>query len=265
MGYNKVMKNKAFTLVELLVVVAILGLLASIVFVSLSGARDKAKIAAGLQFESSVHHALGAYAVGIWDFDDQTANDTSGNNNNGTINGATFTTDTPSKKGYAMSFDGNDYVEILDNTSIDISGNLTISTWLKFPAGGEFALISKISNIYDAGNWAIIIGWGDKIALRFGSVNSDLSNDGKWHQVVGVHQGTTAYLYVDGKLIKTQATGAVSANNYNLYFGRANDGSGGYIGLIDNVRVYDQALSESQIKQLYVEGVGSHKNNLAEE
>lgn len=112
-------------------------LLASIVLVSLSGARDKARIAVGFQFSSSVHHALGTYTVGIWDFDDSTANDTSGNDNNGTLaNGPLFRCtedDTPSGNGCALEFDGStNYIAIANDNSLNFgTGNFTLSVWVK--------------------------------------------------------------------------------------------------------------------------------------
>ena len=88
------MNNKSFTLIELLVVIAVIGLLTSIVMVSMKGTRGKAKITKGLQFSQSINHALGAHAVGIWDFNDHdtpgVANDRSGYANHGTITGATY-------------------------------------------------------------------------------------------------------------------------------------------------------------------------------
>jgi prepilin-type N-terminal cleavage/methylation domain-containing protein len=62
-------KEKAFTLVELLVVVAVLALLASIVFSNLTGAREQAKISNALSFQSNMHNLLGADLVGWWNFD----------------------------------------------------------------------------------------------------------------------------------------------------------------------------------------------------
>ena len=86
------MSRKSFTLIELLVVIAIIGLLSSIVMVSVSKVREKAKRAAGLQAESSIFEGLGASAVGIWEFDEGSgsyANDSSGKGNDGTLTGDT--------------------------------------------------------------------------------------------------------------------------------------------------------------------------------
>ncbi len=105
------MKNKkAFTLIELLVVIAIVGLISSIVLVNLKGTREKARIAKALDFSHTIQHTLGAYAVGIWRFEEigDTALDSSGYGNHGTITGATHTNGI---LGSALSFDGNDWVQ----------------------------------------------------------------------------------------------------------------------------------------------------------
>ena len=128
-------KQKAFTLIELLVVLAVIGLLASIVLVSLKGTRERARIANALQFSAQVHHALGAYASGVWDFNEgsgATTRDSSSNGNDGIIYGAGYWTDeTPSNENYALSFDGDDYVEVLDFWGPDLSRTGTISFWAK--------------------------------------------------------------------------------------------------------------------------------------
>ena len=82
-------QSGGFTLVELLVVISIISLLVSVVLTSVNSAREKARIAAGKQFYSSLDHALGASAIGSWSFESGgglTAYDASGNNN-GTLVG----------------------------------------------------------------------------------------------------------------------------------------------------------------------------------
>ena len=94
---NRRFSFRAFTLIEILVVIAIIGILASIVTVVSFEVREKARIAAALQFSSTVHNTLGAYLVGEWRFEeggndtcptsDPTYNDicdTSGEDNHGT-------------------------------------------------------------------------------------------------------------------------------------------------------------------------------------
>ncbi len=55
--------KKAFTLIELLIVIAIIGILASVALVSLSSARLKAKTAKSIAQITAIHKALEAYYV----------------------------------------------------------------------------------------------------------------------------------------------------------------------------------------------------------
>ena len=63
-------QNKAFTLLELLVVITIIGILSSIVIVSMSGSADSASIAKGKAYAQQVQALLGHEARGMWDFDE---------------------------------------------------------------------------------------------------------------------------------------------------------------------------------------------------
>jgi len=88
-------------------------------------------------------------------------------------------------------------------------------------------------------------------------------NDGKWHHVAGVYDGTKLYLYVDGELDNSEyASGSIATNNYNVWIGAWIDPKGQIVGrewngLIDDVRIYSYALGEADIKAVYAgEGPG---------
>lgn len=139
--------KQAFTLIELLVVIAIIGVISTLSIISFSSARDKARIANGLNFEAQLLRSLGDEVVGRWDFDDcsgTTFVDSSGYNNNGTIvRTEMWSTETPSGKGCSLSFNGtSDYGWIPDSNVFNL-GSFTISAWVK--TSGKSGMVRIIS------------------------------------------------------------------------------------------------------------------------
>lgn len=77
-------------------------------------------------------------------------------------------------------------------------------------------------------------------------------NDGKWHHISGVYDGSKMYLYVDGALDNDgSATGTIGTNNQPVYIGENSEMPGReWNGLMDDVRIYNSALDPNEIKAL---------------
>jgi len=271
--------KRSFTLIELLVVIAIIGLLSSVILVSLSGPRQKAKITKALEFSQSVQHAIGNEAVGVWNFDDCSAKDVSGYGNNGTINGATCVDDTPYKivgsgQGKnALSFDGvNDYIVVSQNSSINIeNGSFFVGMWFKTNtvlnngrvtgllykrAGGPVAFLMSLVPGSGIIRWNYYDGTND--LNLYSSVRVDNS---LWHFVGWNRNGTNFSLYLDGVMQNSNVStmgSMTNAGNLEIGSGIA-DGWNYFNGIIDEVRLYGTALSVGQIQQLYLAGLEKHQ------
>ena len=209
------------------------------------------------------------------------ANDESGNGNNGTVNGAMLTEDRFGNADSAYSFDGvDDYIEILDSSSLSQFNNkITISFWMKiseFPtnAGHEFYLLGKMYN-----NYPNIQGF--HIALSTYPENNpsnslffratDSTNWGDWHigggvpfadiptnqyiHIIFMYGGNGTEIYINGQLhtANDDLDGRIGNNNESLTIGF--DGwdttSKYYKGNIDDLRIYNRGLSDSEIRELY--------------
>lgn len=187
--------------------------------------------------------------------------DVSGNNNDGTNHGATRGVVGPDLN--AFEFDGtDDWVEVPDDSTLDGMSDLTFSGWFNFPSmtdsdmavvgmrnGYEFIVDGKNRVTSDAW-WAI--DNGDNWSVN--DANMTLSTD-TWHHFAVVSDSTAneVRIYHDGsKVLTDSGTGTVNnPTNQSLGIGNRGDEPGWFFeGKIDDIRIYNRVLSDSEIKQL---------------
>jgi hypothetical protein len=77
-------------------------------------------------------------------------------------------------------------------------------------------------------------------------------NNDQWHHAVGVYDGSTVKLYIDGSQVASANAGTISYGAGGIAIGRDGDYSGAYFnGLIDNLSIYNRALSGQEVQELY--------------
>jgi len=256
--------NRAFTLLELLVVITIIGILSSIVIVSMSGSTDSATIAKGKAYAQQIHALLGANAVGVWNFDEGagiTVSDISGYGNDGTLAGNTHFVDSEIE-GYSLSFDGTgDSVNCGNNSSLNITGPITIEAWIKKNIVDRRDDITLKITGYNFGahnaayNYHLFIQAQDSGGTWRGAYsNANAVTDTNWHHVVVSYERPAAKFYVDGQPWGT-GTRDYDVISSNGYFYISPDAGNPFNGLIDGVRIYSTALPATEIQKHYVQGL----------
>jgi Concanavalin A-like lectin/glucanases superfamily/PEP-CTERM motif len=213
-----------------------------------------------------------AALVARYNFDGNT-NDQSGMGNNGALmNGATYSNDTPFPAGSSLSLgDGQQHVLVPHNASLDITETMTISAWVK-PQGIAFeGLLAKSpsngSNPNHAGNYELRIESGSNqmhFLYQQGGANDTafpISTDpaaivgaNQWTHIavtvsqIGVDPGEVKY-YQNGVLVDTKAInpGFGATNTNPLYIGSRADLFTQWHGQIDDLRIYNTALSDAEI------------------
>lgn len=201
--------------------------------------------------------------IAYWKFDESSGSialDTSGKGHNGTIKGAIRTSGKANK---ALSFDGNGCVDVPDHSDLQIQGDITIMAWIKktqkSKKGKSMGIVSKSSE----GKWdydlfistsklehpafysdAFSASGGDIEVISTAPITLN-----EWHHVAVTREGSTGKIYIDGVMRGTaNLPEPLQASNRNLRIGHDHDG--GFKGLIDEVRLYNRALSAAEIESI---------------
>ena len=205
--------------------------------------------------------------VGFWGFNG-TANDQSGNGNNGIVYGANLTTDRFGNANSAYSFDASQNAKI----SLPLQQNeiitYSISAWFKTTSEYSAILAGRIT--LDQVGLTLLIHGGkvfyiaDGGNIQTGKLTNTNYNDNQWHHVVGVYNGTPGIIdpnqfaiYVDSVLVSqiNVVNGYVTAyapinNGTDLLLGVWGSGYN-FNGQIDDLVIYNRALTQFEITPLY--------------
>ncbi len=189
-------------------------------------------------------------------------NDNTTYNNHATANGATLETDRFGKANQAIAFDGINDELTAANSPQQNSDYTTISFWInaaELPAQGEAFLLSS-------GGWQerwkislpphgkpVFTTNGSSGISDMDSGDSHVVTPGQWQHVVMVHDGTQDKIFFNGVLANAKGvTGTLNSTTHPLGIGyNPIDGGNFFKGALDEVRIYNRALSDAEVALLY--------------
>ena len=217
------------------------------------------ELASGREPEPEVTLTTGL--VGHWKLDDRqgtVAKDSSGNGNDGAVKGAAKWT--RGKRSGALYLSGNNSgVRIENEAPFDITERITVAIWMKSPpfTKDHQAIVTKGDDAWrlQRNGEKRIVQWACTGLSHSdnGSVTGRaIVDDGKWHHLAGVYDGTTSILYVDGKVDGLRETsGSIKTSDARVFIGHNAQREGRRLaGMVDDVRVYSRALSAEEVRTL---------------
>ena len=206
-------------------------------------------------------HPLSIGCVGLWLLNEAgglSAYDLSGNNNHGTLtNQPTWT---PGRFGQALSFDGvDDYVDCGGDASLKPILQISVEAWIKF-----YSLIAGVRFLSDwhqsstADRWLFYSAITDEVQWYLCNAGAGTASVGYsitagiWYHIVGIYDGSNMKLFINGNLVGSNPiSGELNSGTGTVRFGKQAEAGDCLDGLIDEVRLYNRALSAQEIQWLY--------------
>jgi prepilin-type N-terminal cleavage/methylation domain-containing protein len=264
--------QKGFTLLEVMISILVIGIIASIVFVSNIDDSKKLADIAALKTKWSVSE--GKYIgqlIGKWPLDEGTGTNVSDASTflkNGTVSGAVWKTEKDCVSGTCLEFDGtDDYVQA---NSVPYFSTWSFSLWMKRTNdSGTYERLMSYSNNTAYDKWIQVYtddsvgsGYVDTTGSGRHIYTADKLELNKWYYLVSTFDGTNIKIYINGELKATSNSFAAYIprnNGYPLSIGRLCSTTCYYSfkGLIDEPAVYEDAITMAEVRDNYLAGVDS--------
>ena len=167
---------------------------------------------------------------------------------------------------HAASFDGSSsLISVPHGSSIQFSSAFSVSLWINaasFPSSGGTQMIVKKDpdgNDYQANYKMLYNGADDEFRWVIGNSAGDGYNTvsysapstNTYYHIVGTWDGSTVEMFVDGQSAGTTAfSGTPYSTTGDLYFGYDPSFGSYYDGLVDDPRIYDKGLSQTEVQNL---------------
>ena len=163
----------------------------------------------------------------------------------------------PLSNTYSLSFDGaGDYLSISGSSDLSISGDLTISLWLKADTFSNFEYIFRLTGATSTGKDRMLGISSSKLsgntyASGFGTLGNTALSTGTWYNAAVVYSGGSFVLYLNGSADSSSISATMNTVTYTETTIGKSYNSEYFDGLIDEVSVFDSALNVNNINAIY--------------
>ena len=164
----------------------------------------------------------------------------------------------------SINLTGTGYAEVADDASINPTSEITIQCWIKSNTETSKGLVAKWHSGSDSKDYMLFKNQTNNFRFYIGATqltSGTISTTG-WINIAGTYDGSNMKTFINGALSTTNSTtGSIPNNTRVLEIGRyASASSASYSERIDDVKIYDRALSADEILQNYKAGTSAHTN-----